>query len=228
MSNPAARTLLFAPSVLAPMPKQSIAALIQPARGVEISNQSSTAVSPPPLVAPTAPKTTQQVTGTARPALYLSLVPPLTAQRRETPLPPPSVAHPNQPPAHSLRLTRTPWTFSRTKQVSPLPLPHLPPQASSPPWSLLPQGPLFALHSWVPRDPPPGLVAPNPMGSPAPPLPPEISRPRAGKCLAVYLLHLGAGPPHVTCPSFSTTASGAGMCFSPCLILLLELSAPLM
>ena len=108
----------------------------------------------------------------------------------------------------------------------PAPSSTPPPQVLSPPWSLLPQGPLFALHSWVPRDPPPGLVAPNPMGIPAPPLPPENSRPRAGKCLTTHLLHLGAGPHHVTCPSFSTTASGAGMCFFPCLILLRQLSTP--
>ena len=153
---------------------------------------------------------------------------PLTPQRRKTPHLPPSIAHLNQPPAHFLQLTRMLWTFSRTKQGSPLPVSHPPPQALSPRWSLLPQEPLFVLRSWVPRDPPPGLVTPNPMGSPAPPLPPEISRPRAGKCLAAHPLHLGAGPPHATCPLFSTTASGAGMCFSPCLILLLQLSAPLM
>ena len=185
MSNPAARTPPYAPSVLAPMPKQSIAAPIQPAQGVEISNQSSTAASPPRLVAPTAPKTTQQATGTARPALYLPPVLPLTPQRRKTPHLLSSVARPNQPPTRFLRLTRMPWTFSRTKQVSPLPLPHPPSQVLSPRRSLLPQGPLFILRSWVPRDPPPGLVAPNPMGSPAPPLPPEISRPRAGKCLTI-------------------------------------------
>ena len=228
MSNPAARTLAYAPSVRAPMPRQSIAAPSQPARGVVISNQSSTAASPPPLVAPTAPKTTQQVTGTARPALYLLPVLPLTPQRRKMTHLPPSVAHPNQPPTCFLPLTRMPWRFSRTKQVSPLPLPHPPPQALCPHWTLLPQEPLFGLRSWVPRDPPPGLVAPNPMGSPAPPLPLEISWPRGGKCLTIHLLHLGAGPPLASCPSFSTTASGAGMCFFPCLILLLQLIAPLM
>ena len=100
-------------------------------------------------------------------------------------------------------------------------------EALSPLWSLLRQGPHCALHSWAPRDPPPGPVVPNPMGSPASPPPPETSRPRAGKCLTTQLLHLGAGPPHTTCPSFSTTASGAGMCFFPCLTLLLQLSAPL-
>ena len=36
---------------------------------------------------------------------------------------------------------------------------------------------------------------PHPMGSPAPPLPPENSRPRAGKCLTTHFLHSGAGPP---------------------------------
>ena len=127
MSNPAARTLPYALSVLAPMPKQSIAAPIQPVPGVEISNQFSTAVSPPPLVAPSAPKTTQQVRGIARPALYLPPVLPLTPQKRKMPHLPPPAAHLNQPPARSLRLTRMPWTFSRTKQVSPLPLPHPPP-----------------------------------------------------------------------------------------------------
>ena len=228
MSNLAARTLPYAPSVLAPMPKQSIAAPIQPAPGVEISNQSSTAASPSPLVAPTALKTRRQVTGIARPALYLLPVLPLTPQKRKMPPLAPPAAYLNQPPAHFRRLTWMPWTFSRTIQVSPLPLPHPPTQALSPPWSLLPEGPLFAPRSWFPRDPPSGPVAPNLIRSPAPPLPPQISRPRAGKCLTIHPLHLEAGPPHVTYPSFSTTASGAGMCFFPCLILLLPLSAPLM
>ena len=225
MSNLAARTPLSAPSALAPMQKQSTAAPTQLAPKVETSSQSSTAGSPPPLVAPTAPKTTRQVTGIARPALYLPPVLLPMSQKRKMPPPPPPVAHLNQPLASSLRLTRMPWTFSQTKPAPPLPPPHPPPQAMGPLWSLLPQGPLFALHSWVSRDPPPGPVVPNPMGNPAPPQPSEISRPRAGKCLTTHLLHLGAGPPHATCPSFSTTASGAGMCFSPCLILLLQLSA---
>ena len=228
ISNPAARTLPYAPTVLAPMPKQSIAAPIQPAPGVEISNQCSTAPSPPPLVAPTAPKTTRQATGIARHALYLTPVLPLTPQKRKLPHLSPPAAHLNQPPARFLRLTRMPWTLSRTKQVSPHPLPHPPPPALSPPWSSLPQGPILAPRLWVSRDPPPGPVAPNPMGSPAPPLPPEISRPHAGKCLTIHLLHLGAGPPRATYPLFSTTASGAGMCFFPCFIPLLQLSAPLM
>ena len=53
---------------------------------------------------------------------------------------------------------------------------------------------------WVPRDPPPGPVAPNPMGSPAPPLPLEISRPRAGIGLTIHLPHLGAAPPTLLVP----------------------------
>ena len=127
MLNPAARIPPYAPSVLAPMPTQRTAAPIQPARGVEISNQSSTAASPPPLVAQTAPKTTQQVTGIARPTLYLPALVPLTPQRRKTPHLPPSATHLNQPPAHFIRLTQMPWTFSRTEQGSPLPLPPPPP-----------------------------------------------------------------------------------------------------
>ena len=143
-----------------------------------------------------------------------------------SPMPPP-VAHLNQPLARPLQLTRMPWTFSQMKPTPPLPPLRPPPQVLSPPWSLLPQGPLSALRSWVPRDPPPGLVAPYPIGSPAPPLPPENSRLRAGKCLTTHLLHLGAGPPRGIFPLFSTTASGAGMCFFPCLILLRQLSTPL-
>ena len=211
MSNPAARTLPYTSSVLAPMPKRGIAAPIQPAPGAEISNHSLTAASPPPHTAPTAPKTTRQVTGIARPAPYRPPVLPLTPQKRKMPPLLSPVAYLNQPAARFLRLTQMPLTSSRTKQVPLLPFPHPPSQALCPPWSLLPQEPLFALHSWVPRDPPPGPVAPNPTGSPAPPPPPETSRPRAGKCLTTHPLHLGAGPPHVTCPSFSTTASGAGM-----------------
>ena len=153
---------------------------------------------------------------------------PLTPQRRKKPHLPAPAAHLNQPPACYIRLTRMPWTFSRTKPVTRLPLPHPPPQVLCPRWSLLPQGPFFALRSLIPGGPPPGLVPPNPMGSPAPPLPPEITWPRTGKCLTSHPLHLGAGPPHPTCPSFSNPALGAGMCFSPCLILLLQLSAPLM
>ena len=141
MSNPAARTLPYAPSGLAPMLKQSIAAPIQPAPAVEILNQSSTAESPPLLVAPTAPKTTRQVTGIARPALYLPLVLPSTPQKRNMPHLPPPAAHLNQPPAHFLLLTRMPWTFSRTKQVSPPPLPHPPPRPWVPPGIWYPEGP---------------------------------------------------------------------------------------
>ena len=227
MSNLAARTPLSAPSAPAPTQKQSTAAPTQPAPKVETSSQSLTAASPPPHVAPTAPKTTRQVIGIARSALYLLPVLLPTPQKRKVSTQPPPVVLLNQPPASSLRPTRMLWTFSQTKPAPPLPPPHPPPQALSPLWSLPPQGPLFALRSWVPRDPPPGPVAPNPMGSPAPPPPPENSRPRAGKCLTIHLLHLGAGPPHPTCPLFSTTASGAGMCFFPCLILLLQLSPPL-
>ena len=61
---------------------------------------------------------------------------------------------------------------------------------------MLPQGPPSALRTWVPRGPPPGLVPPNPTGSPAPHPPQVISLPRAGKCLTTHPLHLGAGPPH--------------------------------
>ena len=226
MSNLAARTPLSAPSVLAPMQKQSTAALTQPASKVETSSQSLTAASLPPHAAPTALKITRQATGIARPALYLPPVPLPTSQKRKKPPQPPPVAHLNQPLTSSIRLTRMPWTFSQTEPAPPLPPPQPPPQALSPLWSLLPQGPLYALHSWAPRDPPPGPVVPNPMGNPAPPPPPEISRPRTSKCLTTHLLRLGAGPPRATCPSFSTTASGAGMCFFPCLILLLQLSAP--
>ena len=226
MLNLAARTPLSAPSAPAPTQKQSSAAPTQPAPKEETSSQSLTAASPPPHVAPTAPKTTQQAIGIARPVLCLPPRPLPTSQERKIPTPPPPAALPIQLLANSLRLTRMPWTFSQTMPAPPLPPPHPSPQALSPLWSLLPQGP-FALRSWVPRDPPPGPVAPNPMGSLAPPLPPEISRPHAGKCLTIHPFHLGAGPPRVTCPSFSTTASGAGMCFSPCLSLLLQLSAPL-
>ena len=225
MSNLAARTPLSAPSAPAPMQKQSTGAPTQPALKVVTLIHFLTAASPPPHLAPTAPRTTRQVTGIARPALYLPPVPLPTSQKRMRPSPLPPVAHIIQPPASSLRPTRMPWTFSQTEPAPPLHLSHPLPLALSPPWSLLPQGPLFALRSLVPRYPSPGLVAPNPMGSPAPSLPPENSRPRAGKCPTTHLLHLGAGPPHVTCPLFSTTASGAGMCFSPCLILLLQLSA---
>ena len=105
--------------------------------------------------------------------------------------------------------------------------PHLPPQASSPLWGLPPQEPLFASHSCVSRDPPTGLVAPNPMENPALPLLIETHQPRTRKCLTIHPLHLGMGPPHTIGPLFNTTASGAGLCFSPFLILLLPLSVPL-
>ena len=226
MSNLAARTLLYAPSALAPTLKQSTAAPTQPALNEEISNKSSTAAWSPPHDAPTVSKTTRQTIGTARPALYLlPVMAPGPRKLRQPPLPPPA-AHLIPPSPSSLRPIRTPWTPSQTKQDLLLPLPH-PPQVLSPSWSLLPQGPVSALLLWVPRGPLPGLVAPNPMGSPVPPPLLEISQPRAGKCLTTHLLHLGAGPPHVICPSFNTTASGAGMCFFPCLILLLLLSVPL-
>ena len=215
-SNLAARTPRCAPSAPAPMPKQCTAAPIQPAPKGKISKQSLTAALPLPHVAPTAPKTIRQATGIAQSVLYLPPVLPLTPQKQKLPLQPPPVAHHNQPPASFLPLTRMPWIFSWMKLFPPLPLPHPPPQALSPPWSLLSQGPIFALRSWVPRDPPPGPVAPNPMGSPAPPPPLVTSQPRAGKCLTTHPLHLGAGPPHVPCPSFNTTALGAGMCFFPC------------
>ena len=153
---------------------------------------------PLPRAAPTTLRTTRQATGTAWPALYLPPTPPPMPQKRKLPPLSPPVAHPTQPPTSFPRPTRMPWTFRRMKQVPPRPLPHPPSQALSPPWSLLLQGPLFALPSWVPRDPPPGPVAPSPMGSPATPPPPENSWPRAGKCLTTHPLHLGAGPPHVT------------------------------
>ena len=120
-----------------------------------------------------------------------------------------------------------PWKPNRTKQDPLLPPPHPPPQALIPPLSSPPQGPLSAPRSQAPRNPPPRLVAPNPLGSPAPPPPLETCRPRAGKCLPTYPLQLGAGPPRATYPLPNTTASGAGTCFCPFLILLPLLSVPL-
>ena len=102
-----------------------------------------------------------------------------------------------------------------------------PPQALSPPRGLLPLGLLSALRSWVPRGPPPGPVASNPMGSPASPPYSVISWPHAGKFLTTYHLHLWAGPPQAICPSFNTTAAVVGMCYFPFLILLLLLSISL-
>ena len=90
--------------------------------------------------------------------------------------------------------------------------------------TLPPQGPLFALPSWVSRGLPPAQVASDPMGSLAPPPPVETSSSCTGKYLTTNVLHLGACPPHATCPSFNTTASVAGMCFFPLLSLLRLLS----
>ena len=224
MSNLAARTLLYAPSAPALTLKQSTAAPTQPAPKEEISTQSSTAALPLPHAAPTVPKTTRQATGTAWPALnILHVVPPTPRRQRQPPLLPPA-SHPNPQTASCLHPIQTLWTPSQTNQDPPLPLLHPPSQVLSPPLSLLPQRPLFALRSWVPWGPPLGPVAPNPMGSQAPSPLPETSRPCTGICLTTHLLYLGAGPPHAICQSFNTTASGAGMCFFPFLILLLLLT----
>ena len=149
MSNPAARTPPYAPSVLAPMPKQSIAAPIQPARGVKISNQSSTAASPPPLAAPTAPKTTRQVTGIARPARY------------------PSRTAPDAPEADEA----APSALSRPPQPASLPLPSTDPDAMD----IQPDEAGLPAPSSTP--PPPGLESPLEFATPSAPLRPALMGP---------------------------------------------------
>ena len=150
MSNLAARTPQSTPSAPAPMQKQCTAAPTQPAPKVETSSQSLTAASSPPHVAPTASKTTRQVTGIAQPTLYPPPVLLPTSQKRKILSPRPPEAHLNQPLASSLRLTRMPWIFSQTKPAPPLPLP--------PP-------------------PPPGLESPLEFGTPRAPLRPALIGP---------------------------------------------------
>ena len=109
----------------------------------------------------------------------------------------------------------------------PVPSSTPPLQALCPTWSSTPQGHLPARHSWASRGPPPGPVTPNLIGSPAPPLPLEIRRPHAGKCLTTYPLQLGAGPPRAVGLLPNTTASGAGIRYCPALNPLLRLSVRL-
>ena len=68
---------------------------------------------------------------TARPIRHPVLLP--IPQKRKPPLLPPPDTHLNKPPASFRRLTRMPWSFSQTKQVSLLPLPHPPPRPGGPP-----------------------------------------------------------------------------------------------
>ena len=120
----------------------------------KISNQSSTGALPLPHAAPTFPKTIRQAIWTARLGLYFPPVPLTVRMQRQLPLLPPA-AHLNLPSASCLHPTRTPWTPSQMKQDSLHSRPHPPPGL----WSLLPHGPLSALSSWVPRGPPPAVVA---------------------------------------------------------------------
>ena len=185
---------------------------------METSNQFSIATLPSLPVAPTALRITQQGTGTARLVLYPPpAMAPASRKRRQTPrTPSPSPdVYLNSPLDSCLPLIRTPWTLNRMNQDSTFSPPHPPPQALSPPWSSPPQGPHSAPPLWAPRGLPPGPVAPNPMGSQAPPPPLETLRPRAGKCLTTYPLQLGACPPPATCPLPNPTVSGPGMCFCP-------------
>ena len=227
MSNPAARTLPYAPSVLAPMPKPEHRCPYPTCpRGGNLKPVLNCCIASPARC----PNCSEDHAASYKDCTARAIPPPRTAhdatEAEEAAAPAPH--RPPQPAPCPLTSTDPDAIDLQQDETGPPALSSTPPpQALCPPWSLLPQGPLFALHSWVPRHPPPGPVATNPMGSPAPLPPPETSQPRAGKCLTIHPLHLGAGPPHATCPSFSTTASGAGMCFFTCLILLLQLSAPL-
>ena len=215
MSNPAPRTPLYSPSALALLPKLSTAASTQPAPKWEISTSPQLLYclsrtmpqlfrrplgrlqrlhSPPYTSSPYRP----QRPGSGGSCPCCPLPPSLTCRS------PAAVCRPGCH-GHPVRQTRT----TRTSCTRP------PPGLQSPLEFATPRAPLRpALIG--PSGPPSGPVAPNPMGSPAPPWPPEISCPRSGKCLTTPPLYLGAGPPRVICPSFNTTASGAGMCFFPC------------
>ena len=194
MSNPDARTLPYVLSAPGLTLKQNTDAPIQPAPRVATSNQVSTAALPPPLAPPTAWRITRRNTGTARPDPCPRLATLLISQQqRRLPLLPP-ITHPtptpNPPPDSCFLPIQTAWTPNLMIQGRLHTSPHLPPQASSPLSSLQPQGPLFAPHSWVPWDPPQGLVAPNPMGRPASPPLLETRQTRASKCLIIHPLTL--------------------------------------
>ena len=128
-SNPVARTPPSAPSAPAPILRQSTIAPTRPVPKVETSSQFSTAVLPPVPDAPTAPRITQQATGTARLVLYLPLeMSPAHRRPGQPPRPPPPILHLN-PPLHScLHLILTPWIPKRTRHDLPFPLPHPPPR----------------------------------------------------------------------------------------------------